>query len=85
MISQSVTELADRQGIYSISRLVNLKDFIHGHLLRHLQLKSNDWMEPLPSIPLANNVCYFRAYNTLNILGIGHKLVCCFYQNKQSM
>lgn len=84
MISQSVTELADGQGIYSIMHLVKLKDFIHGHL-RHLRLKSNDWMGPLPGIPLANNVCYFRAYDTLNILDIGHILVYCFYQNKQSM
>lgn len=84
MISQSVTELADSQGIYSIVHLVKLKDSISGHLLRHLLLKSNDWMEPLPSIPLANNVCYSRAYNTLNSLDLGHILVCCFYQNNSA-
>lgn len=28
MISQSVTELEDGQGIYSVMHLVNLKDFI---------------------------------------------------------
>ena len=85
MIPQSVTDLADSQGIYNIMHLVKLKDSISGHLPRHLLLKSNDWMEPLPSIPLANNVCYSRAYNTLNSLDLGHILLCCFYQNKQCM
>lgn len=64
--------------------IVKLKDSISGHLPRHLLLKSNDWMETLPTIPLAN-VCYFWAYNTFNSLDLGHMLVYCFYQNKQSM